>query len=46
MQQEEQFPTQKDQPPVFKSWRQWYWLVLSILAAQIMLFYWLTQYFA
>ena len=28
---------QEEQPPVFKSWRHWYWLVLSVLAVQIVL---------
>jgi hypothetical protein len=35
----------EDKPPVFKSWRGWYWLVLGVLAVQIILFYWLTNSF-
>jgi hypothetical protein len=36
---------QKDPPPVFKSWRQWYLLVLAVLAVQIIMYYWLTAAF-
>lgn len=30
-------------PPLFKTWRSWYWLVMGLLALQIALFWWLTQ---
>ncbi len=33
-------------PPVFKTWRHWYLLVLSVLLIQVLLYYWLTQSFA
>jgi hypothetical protein len=35
----------EDKPPGFKSWRGWYWLVLGVLAIQIILYYWLTNSF-
>jgi len=28
--------------PVFKSWRQWYLLVLSVLAVQVVVYYLIT----
>jgi uncharacterized protein CbrC (UPF0167 family) len=34
-----------DRPPVFKSWRQMYWLVFAGLVVQILLFYGITQYY-
>lgn len=37
---------EEDKPPLFSRWRQWYWLVLLTLAAQIALYYWLTKMFA
>jgi hypothetical protein len=40
--------TKKDemeQPPVFKSWRHMYWLVLASLAVQILVFYGITQFY-
>jgi hypothetical protein len=33
-------------PPVFKSWQHWYWLVIGVMMAQIILYYWLTRTFA
>jgi len=36
----------EEKPPVFASWRQWYWLVLGALAVQMVLYYWLTRAFA
>ena len=35
-----------DSPPVFKSWRTWYWLVLIVLLLQIILYSWITASFA
>ena len=35
-----------DSPPVFKSWRTWYWLVLIVLLLQIILYSWITAAFA
>lgn len=34
-----------EQPPVFKSWNTWYWLILGVMAIQVILFFWLTQSF-
>lgn len=36
---------ESDKPPVFKTWRHWYGLVLGILITQIILYYWLTHSF-
>jgi len=38
--------TPEEKPPLFKTWRNWYTLVLSVLVIQIIFFYWLTQSFA
>ncbi len=35
-----------DKPPVFKSWRTWYLLVLGALFIQIILYLWLTLTYA
>jgi uncharacterized integral membrane protein len=37
---------QKDKVPLFKSWKQWYVLVIGVLILLIILFYWLTKTFA
>jgi hypothetical protein len=31
-----------DQPPVFKTWRGWYWLVLGFTALQFVIYYLIT----
>lgn len=36
----------KDYIPLFKSWNQWYLFVIGFLVVLIVLFYWLTKYFA
>lgn len=33
-------------PPIFSSWKKWYWLVLGALAIQVVLYFWLTRSFA
>ncbi len=40
----EDFP--HEEPPVFKSWNSWYWLVLGAMAFQVILFTLLTLSFA
>jgi hypothetical protein len=37
---------EEDKPPLFASWKSWYLLVLLFLAALIILFTFLTKYFA
>lgn len=37
---------QNDKPPVFKTWRAWYALVLIFLVLQIALFIYFTKYFS
>ncbi|WP_199474244.1 hypothetical protein [Adhaeribacter pallidiroseus] len=34
-----------DKPPLFKTWRGMYWLVVASLVIQIIVFYFLTQYY-
>jgi len=33
-------------PPLFRKWSSWYWLVLAVMAAQVLIFYWLTRMFS
>lgn len=35
----------EEKPPVFRSWSHWYWLLMGMLAIEIILFYWLSQAF-
>jgi hypothetical protein len=35
----------EEKPTVFTSWNSWYWLVLAVMAFQVVLFYFLTQSF-
>lgn len=35
-----------EQPPVFKKWSHWYWLVMVVLLVQIIAYFLLTKYFA
>lgn len=35
-----------ENPPVFKTWNSWYWLVLAIMAVQVILFTLLTTSFS
>lgn len=36
----------EEKPPVFDRWSSWYWLVLAVMAAQVILFSWLTFSFS
>lgn len=36
----------KEKIPVFKTWTGWYIFVLLVLVVQILIFYWITEYFA
>jgi hypothetical protein len=33
-------------PPIFKSWSSWYWLVLAVMAAQVLIFFLVTRIFS
>jgi hypothetical protein len=33
-------------PPLFKTWSSWYWIVLGVMLAQVLLFTWLTRIFS
>jgi len=37
---------QEERPPFFKSWKGWYWLVIGVLAVQVVLYYLITIHFA
>jgi hypothetical protein len=36
----------EDRPPLFRSWRAWYILLLIALGAEILFFAWLTNHFS
>jgi len=36
----------EQKPPLFKHWSSWYWIVLGVMLAQVLLFTWLTQTFS
>lgn len=38
--------TDEQKPPLFKNWSSWYWIVLGVMLAQVLLFSWLTQLFS
>lgn len=38
-------PTEEDRPPVFESWKGWYWLVISVLVVQIIFYTWISNSF-
>lgn len=37
---------EQDKIPFFKTWSQWYWLVLLVLVALIIFFAWFTNRFS
>lgn len=37
--------SETERPPVFKNWRGWYWLVILVLAAQILIYSLITNSF-
>jgi hypothetical protein len=38
--------TDEQKPPLFKNWSTWYWIVMGVMIAQVVLFSWLTRLFA
>ncbi len=38
--------TAEQKPPVFSSWKGWYWLVLLTMVAQVMIYLMITQAFS
>lgn len=36
----------EEKPPLFNAWSSWYWIVLCVMLAQVLVFTWLTQLFA
>jgi len=39
-------PHNQEKPPVFSSWKGWYWLVMSVAVVQIVVYYLITHSFA
>lgn len=37
---------ESEKPPVFGSWKRWYWFILSALVVEMIIFYWITRSFA
>ncbi len=35
--------SESDKPPVFRSWRGWYWLVIAVMLAQMLVYLWMTK---
>ena len=35
-----------EKPPVFRSWKEWYWLVLALIVVQIALYLFITYSFS
>jgi Mg2+ and Co2+ transporter CorA len=33
-------------PPLFKNWSSWYWIVLTVMLVQVIVFLWLTNSFS
>jgi hypothetical protein len=38
-------PTEDERPPVFKTWKGWYWLVILVLVVQIIIYTLVTNSF-
>jgi hypothetical protein len=36
----------EEKPPVFGSWRAWYWLVLAVMLAQVVIYFLITNSFS
>jgi hypothetical protein len=36
----------EEKPPLFNSWSSWYWILLGVMLAQVLVFTWLTQLFS
>jgi len=36
----------EEKPPVFQSWRAWYWLVLAVMLAQVIVYFFITNSFS
>jgi hypothetical protein len=35
-----------EKPPLFQSWKSWYWLVLGVMLAQVIVYFWISKLFA
>lgn len=40
------FEKPQDRPPVFNRWSGWYWLVFLVMAAQVLLYLFITRSFS
>lgn len=38
-------PVEQERPPVFRKWKGWYWLVMLVLFAQIIIYTLITNSF-
>jgi len=36
---------QEEKPPIFSSWKGWYWLVIGVAVAQFILYFMITRSF-
>jgi len=36
----------EEKPPMFRRWRGWYWLIMLVMTAQILLYMYITYLFA
>jgi hypothetical protein len=36
----------EEKPPLFQSWKTWYWLVFGAMIVQVILFFWISKSFA
>lgn len=36
----------EEKPPVFTSWRTWYWLVLGVMLVQVVIYFIITKSFS
>jgi hypothetical protein len=36
----------EEKPPVFNSWQTWYWLVLAVMAIQVLVYFAITKSFS
>ncbi len=35
-----------EKPPVFQTWKAWYWLVLGFMLVQAIIYFWISKSFA
>jgi Mg2+ and Co2+ transporter CorA len=35
-----------EKPPLFQTWKSWYWLVLGFMILQVIVYFWISNSFA